>query len=128
MRMPSGLGRLRRWFLLGLLLSLAMPAAATTSVWFSSEHYDLTFEVGHDQHAVITSLQISFDGMKESPWVRAPDLKVKHFDYDAQRIEVEYVNPGDPSKPPSFHLSAKGKKGTVRFKGRSETGEFLWVI
>ncbi|WDS35570.1 hypothetical protein [Pseudoxanthomonas sp.] len=116
------------WLLMAMLLSIAKPAAATTSVWFSSKHYSLTFEVGHDDRPVITGMQIIFDEMKEIPWVRSPDLKVTRFDYDAQWIEVEYVNPGDTSKPPSFHLSAKGNKGTIRFKGHSETGEFLWTI
>jgi len=103
----------------------APPALATSSAYFESDSLTLLFEVGHDENPVIASVNLSYLE-SEGVWVRSPYLKITHSDFEAQRLELDYTNPGDAGLPPSFHLSVKGEIGVVQFNGKVEKGMFRW--
>lgn len=119
-----------RW-IAGFMLILAMlatgPAWATTDLFsfFASEngeHYSLVLAGREDPGAV----ELAWHGLGRG--VLQGKAHRLEFDREHRRMRLEYVNPGDPSRPPSFRILVTGETGVLEFGERRIPGEANWEI
>ena len=115
----------------GFVLILAMlavgPAGATTDLFsfFASEngeYYSLVLAGREDPGAV----ELAWHGLGRGA-LQGQAHRLE-FDRERRRMSLEYVNPGDPSRPPSFRIVVTGETGVLEFGGRRIPGEANWEI
>lgn len=120
----------RGWFVLpALMLALlaALPAGATTHLFsFSAiedgERYYLELAGREDPGAV----ELTWPDL--GPMTLQGPAHRLEFDRDARHLLLEYGNPGDPARPPSFRILVTGDMGVLEFEGRRIPGRASWEI
>lgn len=104
------------------LFLVASPAAASSTMCAfyappGAPVPDLEF-LGYEQ---LGGILIHGSGGPRS--LPAGSYKAVELDQSARRIDLVYINPDDPSLPPSFTLKGSGGNTTLTVRGKTYTGK-----
>jgi len=117
---------LRSIFSVIIALVFASSAHATGSLDFKAGEYYLNMTVSLETMSIVDP--IYFSSNQTSSPIAIEQKQFKTFSYDVQKkyIKAAFVNPHDPTLPPSFTVNIHGKKGVLNIDGKKVSFTADW--
>jgi hypothetical protein len=111
-----------------LFAALSQPALASQTLCVfstdtSSDYYELEFIGNGDERPLIVFTSTRFRP-GERFTLSPENYTLKDFNEKARRVDLEFLNPGNPALPPSFGLVGNGGRAWLKTGSTITEGSF----